>query len=361
MQRAEGSAAKRFSRLAAASLVLCAAAFALCSCEMPEWAGKALESQPVQKVLGWVLPEASVDPADVPEVPDGLAEAMGTAEGEDVPDDLLAMERQVVINVHSFEDAAAIITDLPWFETELATFGTFVISDDSLAAIQREIDVLDTNRFDLGFLLIDLETGAGLYYNIDDLFFCASSIKAINLTAILYYHPEAFTAYYSDFRAALLRSNNESYEYIFNAYSDDIPNLWRARVGMAEQQGGRLYTVFTCRDLSRLWCVTWDYLSQETEITANLHEWLGNSLHSCFAKVLGGRDGYQVCAKPGWNPDPTEADTCCVEGGYVVSPGGTYLLVIMADRAGFPDEVYEGLVRALDDAYQEYAPQKEKR
>ena len=343
--------------MVAAALV---AAFSICvlsACDEPEWFHRILHSEPVETVAQEMLPHAVVDPADVPHFMD---ESLALPGEGDVTEEFLAMERQVVINVHSFEDAAAIITDLPSGTSELATFGTFYITDERLASIQRELELIDNGRFDMGFLLIDLETGAGLQYRIDEVFFSASSIKAINLCAILYYHPEAFSQFRVHFQRALQSSNNESYELIFNSFSDNIPNLWRARVGMGTQKWGRMFTGLTCRDMARLWCVTWDYLSQDTDITRDLHVWLGNSRHSCLAKVLGSRDGYQVTAKPGWNPDPTEADTSSVEGGYVVSPDGTYLLVMMSDRASYPDDLFEDLVTLLDEAYQEYAPRKER-
>lgn len=338
-----------------AALLAVLLAAPLCGCEMPEWAKSILDSPAAETVFEQFLPSASVAPEDVPRFDDDSIDVGGDPE---VDESILALERQVIINIHSFEDAAAIIADLPKAGCELTTFGTFVIRDEDLARIQREIDGFDTGRFDFGFLLMDLETGAGIFYNIDEAFFTASSIKAINLCAILYYHPEAFSRFYSYFRSALKNSNNEAYELIFNAYSDNIPNLWRARVGMPNQRWGRMYTNLTCRELAQLWCVTWDFLSQENEITEDLHVWLGESHHSCLAAVLGSREGYQVSAKAGWNPDSTEADTTCVEGGYVVTPDGTYLLVMMMDRAPYPDVAYADLVRALDDAYQWYVPRK---
>ena len=177
------------------------------ACEEPEWFHRILRSEPVETVAQEMLPHAVVDPADVPHFMD---ESLAVPGEGDVTDDLLAMERQIVINIHSFEDAAAIITDLPSDASGLATFGTFYITDERLAAIQQELALIDNGRFDMGFLLIDLETGAGLQYRIDEVFFSASSIKAINLCAILYYHPEAFSKFYSYFRSALKNSNNEA-------------------------------------------------------------------------------------------------------------------------------------------------------
>ena len=116
-----------------------------------------------------------------------------------------------------------------------------------------------------------------------------------------------------------------------------------------------MYTYCTVRELAQLWCVSWGFLTRDTDAAQTLGEWLSSGLHSCFAAEFGGLNGYTVRSKAGWSPAENLA---CSEGGYVVTPDGTYPLCIMTDRPGYPDELLAPLVRALDDAYRAYVPRK---
>ena len=99
----------------------------------------------------------------------------------------------------------------------------------------------------------------------------------------------------------------------------------------------------------------WDSLTGEGEAPAKLRDWMSASRKCAFAKVLGERDGYIVCSKAGWE---SGENTGCNEGGFIVSPGGTYLLITMSSMSGYPEDVFDELVGILDEAYQTYAPLK---
>ena len=306
---------------------------------------------PIEHVLQKVLPYAEVSPDQLPDT----ALPQIEADEREVDEAILALQRPVLVNVYDYEDAIAIIADLPESSDSISTFGTFVISEGDMAAIQGVVDGWADAGRSCGFILLDLETGAGLEYNIDKGYYSASSIKGINLCAISYYHPDCWSYFYDTIEGALVNSSNSDYEAVFNAYSDNIPNLWRGRAHLGNQQWGRMYTYYSAREFAQLWCVNWDYLTTESEAADTLRDFMSRTLRSSFASELGGRAGYTVCSKAGWE---TGENTGCVEGGYVVSPGGAYLLVILTDRYGYPDETLSPLVSALDAAYQAYAPQK---
>ena len=142
---------------------------------------------------------------------------------------------------------------------------------------------------------------------------------------------------------------------ISRAYPASIRNDWRHRAHLGDQTNGTIFQYLTIRELAQLWCVTWDYLNQEGEGPDTMREWLTDTYQSCFAAQLGVRDGYEIHSKAGWT---FGYDLTSSEGGYVISPGGTYLLVVMTNRSGSPLVNLASLVPALDRVYQEYAPQK---
>ena len=256
--------------------------------------------------------------------------------------------------IDDFEDAIAIVEGIGKTDA-ITTVGTFVISDEMHSLVQAELDRLIAQNRNPAFLLLDLETGAGLAYNIDTIYYSASGIKAHNMCALCYFVPESFTNSKSGMQATLQYSSNADYERVFNSYNDNIPNQWRERAHLGKQQWGRMYTNYSTRDNAKLWLCDWDFLSGDSEAARALCSWMEASRASAFAAVVGEREGYINCSKAGWESDTVHG---CNEGGFIQTPGGTYLLVIMTSQGGTPDRVLTGLVSVLDDAYQAYAPQK---
>ncbi len=347
---------RTYLRLIFAAMVaaLCFACMGGCATIEGAKRGELVLPKPVEHVLAKVLPHAVVSGDDVPTV-----EAVPVIAASDRVEDaaIAAMERQVIINIWNFEDAIKVLNGVG-NTSSLTKFGTFVISDEMLVKIQAELDRLSDQHRNPSFLLLDLETGAGLAYHIDNEYYSASGVKVHNICAICYYAPSAFATYTEPMEAALKYSSNDAYEALFNAYNENTPNEWRARAHLGKQQWGRMYTRYTTRDNAKLWLVDWDYLMGPGDAPATMREWMSDSKKCAFSKVLGSREGYTVCSKAGWESGENNG---CNEGGFIQTPGGTYLLVVMSSLGGYPDEVFDDLVEILDEAYQEYAPQKARR
>ena len=336
----------------------CVLACSLAGCELPgtevpEWAQEVLQSPVTEELLGGVLPHAEVSPEDVPVIFDDTV--LYSDDPEVSGRDRELKRLHVIIKIYDYDDAVDIVEGIG-NTSKISRVGTFVISDEMLAKVQTEVDRIAARS--PAFLLLDLETGAGLAYNIDTTYYSASSIKGINIPAICALCSGSFERFKSQMKSALMYSSNGDYETVFDTYNDRIPNIsnaWRAKAGLGGQYWDRLYTDYSTREFAQLWCVTWDYLRKDTETTNSLREWMSNSVHSAFAAAFGGREGYTVCSKAGWERD--EKEGCC-EGGYIVTPGGTYLLCIMTAKMAYPEDVLDDLARVLDEAYQEYSPQK---
>ena len=342
-------------------LVACAAGvayalvFLMPGHELPDWAKEALESPRTVELLSGVLPHAEAQGIDYYQLID---DTVITCDDREVGSRERALKRlEVIIKIHDYEDALDIVEGIGK-TSSVTKVGTFVISDEMLAKVQTELDKISGRN--PAFLLLDLETGAGLAYNIDTTYYSASSIKGINIPAICALCSGSFERFKGLMESVLIYSNNSAYETIFDTYNNRIPNIsnaWRAKARLDGQYWDRLYTNYSTREFAQLWCVTWGYLIKDTETTNTLREWMGQTHHSVFVEELGGKEGYTTVSKAGWESGETAA-VC--EGGFVVTPSGTYLLCLMSSRPGYAEEVFAGLVRALDEAYQEYAPQKAK-
>ncbi len=304
----------------------------------------------IDRILAKVLPHAEVAKEDLATGEDMVL----SYTDPEVTEAIMNMRRPIIVNIHDFEEGIAIVEGIG-DTSSLTVVGDFVISDEMQAKVQAEIDRMTENGREPSILLLDLETGAGLAFDIDDNHYSASSIKAINICALCSLIPESFTYSYEGMRSALVNSSNDAYEAVFNSYSDNTPNLWRARAHLGNQQWGRMYTNYTVRQFAQLWLTNWDYLTQEGETQETLRSWMSATLASSFAAAFGEVEGYTVVSKAGWEGSEVSA---CNEGGYIETPNGAYLLCIMTDKGGLPETYLTDLVKILDEAYQEYAPQK---
>ncbi len=293
---------------------------------------------------------------DGEELSSGLTEEQLRVQDGEVTDAVLAMERPIKINISTYEDALAIIEGIEDV-SGIYTVGSFVISGEMMAQIQNEIDRLVSAGAATSFLMLDLETGAGLAYDIDKPRYSASSIKAHSMCGTCYYAPEAFEKSNYGIYSTLVNSSNDAYSEVIFAYDSSITDKWRARAHLNPMEWLGIYTNYSVREFAQLWTVNWDYLTQEGEIQETLRKWMGDTRYSVFAAELGIWNGYTVVSKGGW--EFGEYAVSC-EGGYVVSPGGTYLLCVMSDRGAHPDDLLGKMVYILDDAYQEYSTQKER-
>ena len=306
--------------------------------------------QVVWDALERMMPLAEVEGDAVPVVADDL---MPVADDPDVSDKELHF-RPVVINIHNLGEALAIVEGLGNTDS-LTVFGTFSITKAMLDKIQAELDKLDADGFSPAFLLLDLETGAGLAYHIDEVYYSGSGVMGINMTGLCALDSKAFSSSSAGIESAVKYSSNSAYEAVFDNYDANTFNKWREKAHLDKQDWGKQYTRYTTRQFAQLWLANWDYLKGDSDAAKKLREWMEDSRQSAFAAVFGQMSGYTNCSKPGWESGD---NATCNEGGYVVTPDGTYLLCIMCDDEAYPDEKLVDLVKVIDEAYRAYAPDK---
>lgn len=307
--------------------------------------------QVVWDALERMMPRAVVEQADVPAI---AVDTLELGDDKDVSNKELFM-RPVVINIHNLDEALAVVESLGG-TSKVTVFGTFAITDEMMARIQEVIDGMETGGAEPSFLLLDLETAAGLAYNLDGEYHSGTGAMGFNMTGLCALVSKAFGSSSAGIESSVKYSSEDAYEAVFDNYDKDFVNKWRKKAGLEEldKDADAKYPTCTTREFAQLWLANWDYLKGTGDAPKQLRAWMEASRLSAFANELGGLDGYTNCSKPGWDDDN---DTCC-EGGYVVTADGTYLLCIMYDGSSRPDEALADLVKVFDEAYREYVPLK---
>ena len=189
----------------------------------------------------------------------------------------------------------------------------------------------------LGFVLEDLSTGRTLSFGDNELFYPASSVKAVYCTMVLEQGGDAVVdASGPVIENCLVNSDNDSFRALIAGYGYDSYAAWMQRFApeAASEAAYKNYPDMTAAGMLSCW--------KETARFCSSDEPGGRFLADCLAQthssVLGAlmRDRYTVWSKPGWyyafDGEGTTPSTC--DCGVVQSDCGTYVVAIMSDAAG---------------------------
>lgn len=165
------------------------------------------------------------------------------------------------------------------------------ISNENSAALTSALEPFTSRDMSVGFIFMDIETGRGFAYNIDDPIYGASSFKG------------PFCAYYAstyiddgyvklsdvadNLFNTIVYSNNLSYWNIRKNVDDSNVASWLATLGVdtdvAYDTGFPTYTV---RDSAKLWLAVYDYLQGDTAAAKQLRKYFSNTETSFLRRAL---------------------------------------------------------------------------
>ncbi|MDD6784913.1 MAG: RICIN domain-containing protein [Eggerthellales bacterium] len=224
----------------------------------------------------------------------------------------------------------------------LITFKTFnELSSSSLDTLWTAMyDFWDIGK-SVGFTVIDLDSGAGITFNSDTVYYSACSIKGPYSIALAEYEPSALWAYENSFWHALDYSNNETYKTYFYKYGTWPLDNYNS-IGHVEHFSWTNWTgYYTAEDLCRMWVVAQDFLLGDTDEA----EWLRDVLGNNTAELMRGPATYwdwgPTYAKSGWT------DYTRTEGSLVMAGDHTFAVGIMTNLDSYHDTLIYHLTYAL--------------
>ena len=246
-------------------------------------------------------------------------------------------------------------------EPAIASSAAPTLSTESEKAITKAISAAEKRGTNVGLVLIDLTTGAGLGYNVDKNIFGASSVKAFCVTWVLQsyvdtgkarltkeypsgiYNSQGYLTVTSSkplqdiMRNALVKSDNADYLALREDFSEKSYVKWLASCGIDDAERMVQDTDFphySARDCACIWLRIASYIRDDSENAQLLASWLSDAEFSNIGKALKNQ-GATIYCKAGWNAD-VGYQGCC-EGSYVVCDGREYVLCVMTDAAAYAD------------------------
>lgn len=251
--------------------------------------------------------------------------------------------------------AAEYLSEQTYVEGSLAdhigvtTSEGYVMSDETAAWILRGIQIFSNKGFNVGFMLLDIETGETITYNADQSFYGASTIKGPYVVAALNKHPKAATDFYGTIQEILVNSSDDYYFKFRNTYGRAPMEEWCALAGVDAVVSEKYFPDMTARQLCDLWVQNYDYFTT-ADNGKTVASWFQRPEKSPIRTVLGGK--YTTQTKAGWIEGTTDHYQAANDAGIVYADNGTYILVIMSD-ASANLTMLNTLVGALDTAHTE--------
>ena len=203
-----------------------------------------------------------------------------------------------------------------------------------------------TSKYKIGFMMMDLTTGAGVASSPGKTFYVASSIKGPYVAAVNKYRAGSVTSgVKSTMKSTITVSSNEGYASLRDRFGTSPMSFYMAYAGVSGRwSASKRYPYMTSRDLAKLWVANYWYFYKETNGNSSWCRSLyTHSLNSPIYYALKGKR--TVHSKPGWYPmAPYWVQN---DAGIVMAGDRPYLISIMSSACGQYGKL-QTLVKALD-------------
>ncbi|WP_248921899.1 class A beta-lactamase-related serine hydrolase [Olsenella intestinalis] len=298
---------------------------------------------------------ASQEAASQPQVreasaPDASATATAAAGASATPD---APQRPALVEDDSPFDAGAPTAEVT------SDAGVHVVAPEGFAgttSAHRLDDVVRGFReggYRLGFALEDLSTGRTLSYGTNEIFYPASSVKAVYCTMVIEQGGDAAVAASGPtIENCLVNSDNDAFRSLIAGYGYDDYAAWMGRFApeSASQAAYKNYPTMTAAGMLSCWKETARFCTSDEPGSSFLADCLSQTHNSCLGGLM--RDRYTVWSKPGWyygfDGEDSAPSTC--DCGLVRSDCGDYVVAVLSDAPGDFDALM-GVVDALNAAH----------
>ena len=282
--------------------------------------------------------------------PDASATATAAAGASATPD---APQRPALVEDDSPFDAGAPTAEVT------SDAGVRVVAPEGFAGTTSARHLDDVVRgfreggYRLGFALEDLSTGRTLSYGTNEIFYPASSVKAVYCTMVLEQGGDAAVAASGPtIENCLVNSDNDAFRSLIAGYGYDDYAAWMERFApeSASQAAYKNYPTMTAAGMLSCWKETARFCTSGEPGSAFLADCLSQTHSSCLGGLM--RDRYTVWSKPGWyygfDGEDSAPSTC--DCGLVRSDCGDYVVAVLSDAPGDFDALM-GVVDALNAAH----------
>ena len=219
------------------------------------------------------------------------------------------------------------------------------------AEVRVALDAFAAEGYTAGFMLYDLNSGGGISYHADEMYYSASAIKGPYVAWLAECYPPAVDFLYGTIQNVISWSSNEDYGELIASYGYTEFNSWAAEIGCENLTiTGEWYPAVNARDFSKLWCHMYDRIVSGGNLSSIISIYV-DTLSSAISETLGGN--YTVYSKGGWIGEGRGSYyNVQNDAGVVMKGEHPYVLVVLSDAYGRLD-LLDDLVYVLDQVHTE--------
>lgn len=216
------------------------------------------------------------------------------------------------------------------------------LSEDDNREITNALSWLQADNKDVGFLIMNLNTGSGFCYNIDTTIYGASTYKAPMSVFLCEEYIDGGTlqksAVSTRIENAIIWSDNQSYRSLKHSFDGSNHNAWLQSMGIDPSGYSSTFPTYTVRDSATIWMHTWEYLNSGSSTA----EWLGDLLSRTETSFLRngaeqvGMNNATIYNKAGWCVSNSGVEDSVSDAGIVVEGDNVYLVVAFTSRPDNP-------------------------
>lgn len=226
---------------------------------------------------------------------------------------------------------------------EIEVFGDFEITPENMSLLQAEIDKNSAKGYELGIVVMNVNSLGGFSYNADGRIYSASVIKGPYITSLVKSDNSLLEKERVRIEAALIRSSNVDYESLRDTYGDDcFVNFLSATGSDFQIDTTRNFQYLTPRALANLWTASYVFF-ESGETGEELGQIFEKPVISPIKNIFS--DKFTTRTKAGWivknNIEITN------DAGIVYTDNGDYVVVIMT-TAPSNFKVVENLAEAIE-------------
>lgn len=235
----------------------------------------------------------------------------------------------------------------------ITSFGGYTPSAAMLRVLQETGSTISDGGKHYGYMLIDINTYAGICYDSDAHFYSSGAAAAAFIIGTLNADATSLSNSGEEFQivAANGSSSQETYTNLMNTYGFTGMNQWLNAGGIDPSIDGYGAAFLSAEDLSRIWLKNYQYFTTDSN-GSTVETWFQSPSDSPIRTALGSK--YTTWSLPGnytGGSDATDYDTT-VDAGIVSSGSSPYGIAIISDYAAQPDKLVP-LVQALDAVHTE--------
>lgn len=209
----------------------------------------------------------------------------------------------------------------------LNAFGSYRMTTGSMTEVNSAIQNFTKNGYRVGFCMIDLNSGNGIYYNSNMSFFSASVMKGPYVVSLNERIPNSAKKSEATMRKCIKISDNDAFTELKNTYGNVEYTKWVTEAGCKGINTKWKYIDITPKQLALLWDKNYQFFYSGKTNSEFCRDLFVNTLNSPISGTFG--EKYTVYSKAGWIGEDGYYNVQN-DAGIVMRDGHPYVVVILS-------------------------------